>query len=323
MLVKIFRIIQKPIDYLFQFFILPPAIILLIYRKLGSGNLPLTTNRLKKIGVFPIRNHYYEPLFDDRQLKGPLSNDRSLPGLNLNINGQLEFLKNLNRSTELTNLNFYKKVIHDGIQFHMDNGTFGFGDADYLYQFIRTIKPTKIIEIGCGNSTKIATIALYKNKIENPNSISRHICIEPYGQSWLDSFNHVEVHRKCIEECEFDWATELLSGDLLFIDSSHIIRPQGDVLKEYLEILPLLSSGVYIHIHDIFTPKDYPSRWIVDDVLFWNEQYLLEALLSNSDRYEIVGALNYLKNNHFDALKSVCPYLRNSDEPGSFYIRVR
>jgi hypothetical protein len=110
---------------------------------------------------------------------------------------------------------------------------------------------------------------------------------------------------------------------LLFIDSSHIIRPQGDVLKEYLEILPLLPSGVYVHIHDIFTPKDYPSRWVVDNVLFWNEQYMLEALLSNSDRYEVIGALNFLKNNYFDMLKKVCPYLRTSDEPGSFYLRIR
>ena len=204
----------------------------------------------------------------------------------------------------------------------MDNGSFGFGDADYLYQFLRTVKPNKIIEIGSGNSTKIAAIALKNNRGENDLSTA-HICIEPYEQPWLDKFSGIEIIRKCVEDCEIDWAKELKSGDLLFIDSSHMIRPQGDVLKEYLEILPSLSSGVYIHIHDIFTPKDYPSRWLIDNVFFWNEQYLLEALLSNSDRYEVVGALNYLKNNHFDALKSVCPYLRNSDEPGSFYIRVR
>jgi len=294
--------------------------LLLCYRKIGSSKLPICTKFLKKIGVFPIRDHYYEPLFNDIRLKYSLHLDRSLPGINLNSEYQLDFLRRLNHTDELIKQQF--KLDKNDNSFQMDNGSFGFGDADYLYQFLRTVKPNKIIEIGSGNSTKIAAIALKNNRGENDLSTA-HICIEPYEQPWLDKFSGIEIIRKCVEDCEIDWAKELKSGDLLFIDSSHMIRPQGDVLKEYLEILPSLSSGVYIHIHDIFTPKDYPSRWLIDNVFFWNEQYLLEALLSNSDRYEVVGALNYLKNNHFDALKSVCPYLRNSDEPGSFYIRVR
>jgi hypothetical protein len=76
------------------------------------------------------------------------------------------------------------------------------------------------------------------------------------------------VIRERVETCGLDWAKELSTGDLLFVNSSHMIRPQGDVLKEYLEIFPLLAFGVYIHIHDIFTPKDYPHQWIVNDVLF-------------------------------------------------------
>jgi len=75
----------------------------------------------------------------------------------------------------------------------------------------------------------------------------------------------------------------------LFIDSSHIIRPQGDVLFEYLEILPILNAGVFVHIHDIFTPKDYLSEWILDGKVFWNEQYLLEAFLSFNTCFKIMG----------------------------------
>ena len=109
----------------------------------------------------------------------------------------------------------------------------------------------------------------------------------------------------------------------MFVDSSHVIRPQGDVLKEFLEIFPQLASGVYIHVHDIFSPKDYLREWVVNEVRFWNEQYLLEALLSNSNRYEVIGALNYLKHSQYDRLKEVCPYLTPEREPGSFYMRVR
>lgn len=120
----------------------------------------------------------------------------------------------------------------------------------------------------------------------------------------------------------YDWAGELGAGDLLFVDSSHMIRPQGDVLTEHLQIFPRLSKGVYVHIHDIFTPKDYPNEWIVDEVRFWNEQYLLEALLTNTTRYQVVAALNYLKNNHFNKLAERCPYLTEEREPGSFYFKV-
>jgi len=104
---------------------------------------------------------------------------------------------------------------------------------------------------------------------------------------------------------------------------THIIRPQGDVLQEYLSIIPSLQKGVYIHIHDIFSPHDYPNEWIKDNVLFWNEQYLLEALLTGNATIEIVAALNLLKHNYYEELHKVCPYLTLEREPGSFYLRIR
>lgn len=317
----IFAFLQAPIDAVLSILIIPAAFTLLKYRQLGSAKLPKTTMRLKAIGMFPIRNHYYEPLFDDTQLRKPLSENRQLPGLNLNSLGQLSFLKALVYSPELLALKLNRET-NSANDFYLDNGSFDSGDAEYLYQFIRATKPSRLIEIGSGHSTKIASIALQKNKVET-NQLAEHICIEPYEMPWLEGLSNIQVFRKRIEDCAIHWPTELRSGDILFIDSSHIIRPQGDVLKEYLEILPQLASGVYVHIHDIFSPRDYPRRWIVDDVRFWNEQYLLEALLSNTNRYEVIGALNYLKNNYFDDLKEVCPYLKLEAEPGSFYLRVR
>jgi predicted O-methyltransferase YrrM len=209
--------------------------------------------------------------------------------------------------------------IHD---FYIENENYNSGDAEFLYQFIRAVKPRRTIEIGSGNSTKLARIALQRNFSES-NSAATHTCIEPYEMAWLEKMDGIRVIRKRVEDCGLDWGKELGSGDLLFIDSSHMIRPQGDVLTEYLEIIPQLASGVYVHVHDIFTPKDYLESWIKENVLFWNEQYLLEALLSNSERYEVVGALNYLMHHHYDELKRVCPYLTPEREPGSFYMKVR
>ena len=316
-----FTALLRLIDFAASVLVIPAAHLLLVYRKTGSGRLPKTTSRLKAIGVFPVRNHYYEPLFVDKLLSQSLDRVRPLPGIDFNIEGQLKFLNSLTFESELVKLDLQRNI-DSADSFNINNKSFASGDAEFLYQLLRFTKPRKLIEIGSGNSTKIARIALIKNQLEC-NSPCEHICIEPYEVPGLERLEGLTVIRSRVEDCEFDWPNLLDSGDLLFIDSSHVIRPQGDVLKEYLEILPLLKAGVYVHIHDIFSPRDYLKSWVVDDVRFWNEQYLLEALLTNTNRYEVVAALNSLKHNHYDLLSRACPYMTKTREPGSFYLRIR
>ena len=289
------------------------------YRRLGSARMAVITQLLQRIGIFPIRDHYYEPLFNKKRLRKLLSEDRHLPGLRLEDEAQLCFLKLLKYSHELGEMELDRRAHQDGHYF-LNNENFESGDADFLFQFIRSIKPKRIIEIGGGHSTKIAKEANDRNRVEAHQEF-RHTCIEPYEMAWIENLG-IEVIRKKVEDCPLTLFQELESGDLLFIDSSHMIRPQGDVLFEYHEILPALKSGVYVHIHDIFSPKDYPRSWVVDHVRFWNEQYLLEAMLSNNRRYEIVASLNYLKHHYYTSLKEVCPYLTPDREPGSFYLRI-
>jgi hypothetical protein len=93
------------------------------------------------------------------------------------------------------------------------------------------------------------------------------------------------------------------------------------VLFEYLELLPTLRKGVIVHVHDIFSPRNYPKKWLVEDVKLWNEQYLLEAFLSFNRSWKILGALNYLHHHHYADLKNAAPYLTPDREPGSFYIQ--
>lgn len=292
------------------------------YRRIGSARLPMTTKMLRRLGVFPLINHYYEPLFDPALLSEPLSTPRTLPGIDFRLEEQLDTLKTLTRAGEFEVFLTAEQQRSDETAFRLDNDSFVSGDADFLFQIIRQKKPGKIIEIGSGSSTKIAKYALALNAAEG-SSVAEHICVEPYEQPWLERLGGITVLRSKIEDCLIDWATALGPGDLLFIDSSHMIRPQGDVLYEYLTILPQLPAGVLVHVHDIFTPRDYLARWLEQDVKFWNEQYILEALLGNSARYEIVAALNLLKHAHFEALKAVCPTLSVSQEPGSLYFRVK
>ena len=314
------KILKYLIDYALSFLLLPFFYILKYYRSSGVSQYPQMTKTLKKIGLFPIINHYYEPLFDLKYLTYSLTKDRYLPGINMDKQFQIDFLSDMTYQNEIYSYGWDVENKNQNF-FYLGNGLFGPGDAEYLYQFVRKIKPKKIIEVGSGHSTKIVNSALINNFKSNGIK-TEHICIEPYEQPWLEELNGVKIKRERIELLDIDWRNELNAGDFLFVDSSHIIRPQGDVLKIYLEILPLLKAGVFVHVHDIFTPKDYSYNHIGVDIRFWNEQYLLEALLANYSRYRIIGALSYLKHENYDDLKNVCPYLTKNDNPGSLYFKI-
>jgi hypothetical protein len=296
--------------------IYPAALLMRLVRRAGVERLPLCRASLTRIGVFPIMNQYYEPLFDFRRLLHPLDAERNLPGVDLNIPAQLDLLSRFRFSHELSDV---ADGNTDDFAFHFDNQFFAGGDAEFLYNLIRLRKPARIFEIGSGHSTLIAIRAVRRNQSEDARYGCRHVCVEPYETPWLEKAG-VGVIRSRVEEVDALMFAELSRNDILCIDSSHIIRPQGDVLCEFLELLPALNPGVIVLIHDIFTPRDYPRAWVVDRVRFWNEQYLLEALLSGNPNWRILGAVNHLFHHHRAELQAVCPFLADDHEPSSFYI---
>jgi uncharacterized UPF0146 family protein len=301
-------------DIILSPFVLISAIVLKKVRN-RLRKLPVVKKTLLSVGVFPIIDHYYDPLFNPKHLQRSSDIERSLH-IDWNIQEQLSMLNSFNYQREFD-------VIPDNFvnitEFYFNNGAFESGDAEYWYNIIRYKKPKKIIEIGSGQSTKMAQLAIKANQKTDSSYQCKHICIEPYEMPWLERIG-VEVIRKKVEEIGVEFFQQLDENDILFIDSSHIIRPQGDVLFEYLELLPSLKKGVIVHIHDIFSPREYPRQWLVDRVLFWNEQYLLEAFLMSNNNWKIIGALNFLKHNYFEQLKEKCPKLTTEREPASFYI---
>jgi len=284
--------------------------------KTGPGNI--SDKIFMRTGILPVLDHYYQPLINPRKhLTRSLRNDRELPGIDMNTAGQLALLSKFDFTDELVKFPLEKK---GETEFYYKNNSYESGDAEYLYNIIRYFKPKTLIEIGSGYSTLMAKNAIDKNKTD-PMYTCRHICIEPYEQPWLEKTG-VSLIREKVENIEKKLFRELEANDILFIDSSHIIRPQGDVLFEYLELLPLLKPGVIIHVHDIFTPKDYPDEWIYSHKL-WNEQYLLEAFLTLNTEFIIIGALNYLAHNHPNELAATCPMFARQPgrEPGAFWIK--
>jgi hypothetical protein len=290
----------------------------LLFRYLGSHRLRASRALLRSLGVWPLRRHYYEPLFDPKDLSYPLESPRVLHGLDWNLKQQLAILESMRFVDELSS--FLTKSDAHPDQFSFQNGSFHSGDADYLYSFVRTFKPRQIIEIGCGNSTRLIHAAITANRDHDATYECQHTCIEPYEVPWLDALN-VKVIRERVERLPIEIFSGLSAGDLLFVDSSHIIRPCGDVLFEILQILPILSSGVFVHFHDIFTPRNYLPDWLNERTYLWNEQYLLEAFLCNNSWYKIIGSLNYLHHAHYNQLAAICAQHKEHFEPGSFYIQ--
>lgn len=291
-----------------------------LIRRVGLHRMPASRTILLGIGLLPVRNHYYEPLFDMRALRHPLDDPRDLPGIDWNVDEQLAILDRFDFAAELLAFPTVKPA--EPQVFHYGNEAFKSGDAEYLYGMIRLFRPRRIVEIGSGHSTLMARNAIRRNEGDDPAYACDHVCIEPYEQPWLEDLG-VTVVRKPVEQVERSIFRSLTAGDILFIDSSHMIRPQGDVLVEFLEILPGLAPGVLVHVHDIFSPRDYPATWLRDEIRLWNEQYLLEAFLSFNSGFRIIGALNFLKHAHGDRLAAACPVFAREfadREPGSFWM---
>jgi hypothetical protein len=311
--------------YMFYLLDFPAAVAALIMAPLawfiaqGGGRLRRSQAILQRAGLAIVRHHYYEPLLFESDLRFSLREKRSIEGLDWNEKAQVDLITRFHYRDELLSLPM--EASGPG-EFCYHNSYFESGDAEFLYDIIRFFKPHRIVEVGSGNSTLVARRAIEKNLAENIDYACEHTCIEPYEAPWLEATG-ARVIRSRVELCPMQIFEDLKPNDILFIDSSHVIRPQGDVLHEYLQILGRLAPGVLIHVHDIFTPYDYIPEVIIADRRMWDEQYLLEAFLCFNRSFEVIGALNWLNREHRDLLTEACPVLLQEQgrEPCSFWLR--
>lgn len=150
-------------------------------------------------------------------------------------------------------------------------------DIINIYSIVSKYRPKKYIEVGSGNSTKVAYKAIRENKLN-----TEIISIDPCPRAEIDNLSN-KVIRQPFECIDFNFIFDLKENDILFIDNSHRALPNSDATVFFLEVLPKLSKGVIVHIHDIYLPYDYP-QFMCDR--FYSEQYLLASyLLANSKKY--------------------------------------
>lgn len=280
----------------------------------------------QKIGFHVTRNHFYEPIPDTRTLENELWSDHSeLVGININEEFQIRILSEFFSvfKEEYNALPQDKNETEKPYNYYVNNGGFESVDGEILYCMIRYFKPKKVLEIGSGNSTYLSAQAILKNKDENGHECEL-IAVEPYPNDVLKTgFPGLsELVPKKIQDLPLSEFSRLEENDILFIDSSHVLKIGSDVQYEILEILPRLDKGVIVHIHDIFLPAEYPKDWTLKHYRFWTEQYLLQAFLTFNDSFEIIWAGSYMHLKHPDKLEAAfTSYERNERWPGSFWLK--
>jgi predicted O-methyltransferase YrrM len=180
----------------------------------------------------------------------------------------------------------------EGEMYSFSNDYFTSPDAEVAYALIRLLHPRRIIEVGSGNST-----CLFREAIRDGSLDTKVVSIDPFPRRDVGSVADEVIRRRLEDVPPSTLQDALQSNDILFIDSSHEIRPGNDVVSLFLNVAPQLNAGVVIHVHDIFVPFEYPREWIIHNTLNvnWTEQYLVQAMLQGSDQFEVLWPGHYLQ----------------------------
>ncbi len=195
----------------------------------------------------------------------------------------------------------------------LGNGYYDSPDADALYLMIRRFKPKRVIEVGCGNSTRVTRQAILDGGLD-----TQITAIDPYPRA--DIAHVVDAfEQKRLEEVDPALFEQLEAGDVLFIDSSHVVRMSNDVAHLFCRIIPTLKPGVVIHVHDVFLPYEYPKRFFYD-CPGWGEQYMLHALLQ-SGAFSMLWPGYYLQQDRPDACDAL-PFL-NVGRAQSIWVQTK
>jgi hypothetical protein len=194
-----------------------------------------------------------------------------------------------------------------GAEFYWDNNFWNNADALVQYGLLRSRKPRRLIEVGCGFSSLLAAKALNRNRGENPDAVTAVTLVEPYPRpELLDNLpRDWTLIRSILQRCPLELFDALEDGDVLFYDGSHCARAGSDVNWFFFRVLPRLKPGVLIHLHDMFFPNDYPTEWLLERRQSWNEQFLLQAFLMHNTAYRIEISNSFLTHACADELKSL------------------
>jgi predicted O-methyltransferase YrrM len=264
-----------------------------------------------------LKSDYYSPLMPVSELKATFdrwNRPSGLSGVSYDIEGMKRTLANLLAEylPEFLAIPSYETLKRLG---------FGPGytavDALTLYLMIRHLKPRRYVEIGSGLSTYYCTLAAAQNAREgHPVTI---VCVEPNPYDQLLTIPGIEIIKTEVQDVDLSVFQGLQSNDILFIDSSHILRIDGDVPFLYLEVLPRLNVGVVIQIHDVPFPYNIPyppQLWVFgrEWPQFWNEAMLVQAFLCFNSHFRILLSTPLIRHADEMFLKQRIPFYESVEE---------
>ncbi len=253
--------------------------------------------------------HYYSTIPSSQDIaryaqpkfaQGP----ESLAGLDLNVTGQLAIVRALGPLTR--DLTFSEGQTGE-TRYHWESDGFAPGDATVLAAMIRHFRPGRIIEVGAGYSTAVM-LDVSERYLTTPPAIE---CIDPEPERLRSLLRpgdetRLTVHETMVQSLPLSFFERLHANDILFIDSSHVLKLGSDVAFLLLDVLPRLAPGVVIHVHDIATSFEYPPQ-CYDQGRAWNEAPALRAFLAFNRAFEMLFFCDYLVRFQRDALAAQMP----------------
>lgn len=273
------------------------------------NKLPYVRTLYKQsINSFHPNGHFYSPIISIEDIKKRESeiwknvDVDGISGLNLKTEEQQKLVKQFNHYyNEIP----FKKERQNNLRYYFENDFYSYTDGTILYSFIRHFKPKRIIEIGSGFSS---AVMLDTNELFFNNEIDLTF-IDPYAERLISILTPEDKERVKLIETDVQLIPlnifqELESGDILFVDSTHVAKTGSDVNYILFEILPVLKSGVLIHFHDIFYPFEYPREWVFKG-FNWNEDYILKAFLMYNENFEIKLFSDYLHKHYKEIFASL------------------
>jgi hypothetical protein len=254
--------------------------------------------------------HYYSPipaqadLLEHADRIWPDPPPRSVPGIDLNEEGQLALLAELAQYYPEQPFSDEKQ---EGLRYYFQNDMFSYADALYLYGMLRKLRPHRLIEVGSGYSS---SVTLDTNERFLGGQVQCTF-VDPEPQRLLsllsaDDWSTVEIIPGQIQDVPLTRFDALGANDILFIDSSHVSKAGSDVNHLFFEVLPRLAAGVYVFLHDMFYPFEYPREWL-EWGRHYTEDYLIRAFLMHNHDYEMVLFGSYLYTFHADRMRELMP----------------
>ena len=200
-----------------------------------------------------------------------------------------------------------------GFRYAFENPSYSWGDGSILYAMLRSHQPRRLIEVGSGWSSACALDTAeryFKSECE-------FTFVDPYPQLLSSLIGKITTNVRIIEmpiqQVPLATFEALEAGDILFIDSTHVLRTGSDVCFELFEVLPRLASGVLVHFHDMFWPFEYPRLWAVNENRSWNELYAVRAFLTNNDDWRVIFFNDYFAKTERNLIAASYPdFLKNS-----------